>query len=89
MLALDIARCIGAPAGPSGHQTREECHTCARRQAPRFPDSSYVEPEKEPCPNRIPVEASRDLIDPEKLYQFPPQMGASVTRVRTAGAKES
>jgi len=62
MLALDIARCQGHPAGPSGHQNRPDCANCARRLAPR-PGGAvwfYSEPPKEtPCPVRIPMEQAK------------------------------
>lgn len=58
-LPLDISRCLGHGAGPSGHQHRADCVNCQRRLAPR-PSGvllSFMEAPKEfPCPMRIPVE---------------------------------
>lgn len=56
ILPLQEPRCVGKPAGPSGHQHPPECSDCMRRRAPRFPDSRYLEPPTQsPCPERIPV----------------------------------
>jgi hypothetical protein len=55
-LPLDVARCEGHGAGPSGHQNRMDCHNCMRRLAPRPAGAllTYMEPPKEfPCPLRI------------------------------------
>jgi hypothetical protein len=53
-LPSDEPRCIGAPAGPSGHQLPAQCVDCARRLAPRPWGAKLIEPTTEvPCPNRI------------------------------------
>lgn len=60
-LLSDMARCLGVPAGPSGHQNAPQCQNCARRLAPRAGHVVFMEPPAEfPCPLRIPVEKIHD-----------------------------
>lgn len=57
-LPLDVARCLGSPAGPQGLHVREECQRCERRTAPRYKDiHSFMAPATQfPCEFRIPPE---------------------------------
>jgi len=54
-LDYSVPRCKGHGAGPSGHQNRADCVSCARRLA-FAPDGlvRWMEPVKEfPCPEKI------------------------------------
>lgn len=62
ILPLDVARCEGHGAGPTGHQHRADCVNCKRRLASRISNyTSYLAPDKEyPCPNRLPLTEEND-----------------------------
>jgi hypothetical protein len=54
VISLTEPRCLGKPAGPTGHQHPPECHSCARRLAHRAWGTKMMEAPKEtPCPARI------------------------------------
>lgn len=89
-LLSDESRCIGKPAGPSGYQHPPECSDCLRRQAPRFPDSSYVEPPKEaPCPIRIPANQEATPAECRKQSECADQVICEIhgVCVRVGGVK--
>lgn len=53
----DVARCVGAFAGPQGWNIAPECQDCKRRTAPRYRDiHSFIDPAPAtqfPCEFRI------------------------------------